>query len=444
MRMVLVFTLALMGSGCVHLDAKPMNFACRPLLDGNVDTYQPSALFAQIQRDAGYDDRAGESLTSPQGVAVDNISPNDLLISALNSKAELNRIGARSPKVLLLSGGGSWGAFGAGFLRKRNVRDWDAVTGISTGSLQGLFVAAGDYDRMVGEYAISEEAEVATANSIPGILRKGSQYDIAPLRMRVFEYLLNSPSGELPFERMARPNAPALFVGMVEASSGNLKVVAISAIVRKSFARGKPDAAKLGALADCIAGVTLASSSIPVRLTPVRIDGKAYFDGGVRSSVFEAGVALRLASGAKSGNPYVAPDLYVVRNGPTVVFGDDVDPATGRPNVDVRPDVGRIAMRGYSTIVNQSELMSIAGLRLSYPQGSIKVITADGFNHPRDPGACGPRPRAVFDPTFMRCLIGWGERKASRCKWIDLDLTLSVSPDHRRPEEEPCNAFDQL
>lgn len=444
MRAAPVLTLALMASGCVHLDAKPMDFACGPLLEGHVATYQPSPLLAQIQRDAGYDDLEGQGLAAPEFRAIDAVSAGDPLVGALASANRLTDKDARGAKVLMLSGGGSWGAFGAGFLRKQPIRDWDVVTGISTGSLQGLFVAAGDYDRMAIEYGISDEAELAVPNSKIGIVRKGSQYDIAPLRAQLFDYLLASPSGELPFERMARADAPALFTGVVEASSGDLKVVAVSAVVREEYASGKPDAARLAALTECIVGVTLASSSIPVRLTPVRIDRKAYVDGGVRSSVFEAGVASRAAFAAASPGAAAAPDLYVIRNGPTVVFRDKADPATGRPKVDVRPDVGRVGMRGYSTIVNQSELMSIAALRLGYPRGAIRLMTADGFNHPRDPARCGPRPEALFDPGFMRCLIGWGERKASRCRWIELAAMGVPNLELARPPEEPCDAFDQL
>lgn len=442
MRPLILTIAALLISGCVHLDAKPMNFTCGPLLDGHVETYRPSPLFAQIQRDAGYDDLSGKPLTVMRNASTDVVTADDALIGALAEKTKINSVDDTTQKVLLLSGGGSWGAFGAGYLRKLSIRDWDAVTGISTGSLQGLFVAAGDYDRMVTEYRISNEAEVAKPNSIIGLLRKGSQYDITPLRGKVFEYLLTGTSGELPFDRIVRPEAPALFVGMVEASSGDLKVVAVSAIVRKAYANGRPNTEQIGALANCIGGVTLASSSIPVRLTPVQIDGKTYLDGGVRSSVFEAGVALRLDTANKSAMIRTEADLYVLRNGPTIVFSDERARVNGPANVDIRPDIGRVGMRGYSTIVNQNELMSIAGLRLSYPKGRIKVMTADGFNHPQYPGACGPRPAAIFDPVFMNCLIGWGERKASRCRWIELETLSADMSIHRSRNEEPCHAFD--
>lgn len=405
--------------GCLHLDARPMTFTCGSMLAPHVTTYQPTPLFSQLQRDAGHDQ--GEALIEGQGLTYERVTADDPLVRALGDGPM--RLAGGPRRTLMLSGGGSWGAFGAGFLREKGIRDWSIVTGISTGSLQALFVAAGDYDHMVREYGIGDEAELARANSTLGLLRKGSQYDIRPLRAKLIAYLSDRSGGTLPFERMARPGSPALFIGMVEAGSGDMKVVAVSDMVRSVYADGPPGSARIEALTDCVAGVTLASSSIPVRLTPVRIDGKTYFDGGVRSSVFDAGVAQRLAFADKASNGASAPELYVIRNGPTIVFRDAIDPATGKARVDARPDIGRVGLRGYSTIVNQSELMSIAALRLVYPRGSIRVMTADGFDGPRNPDRCGPRPEAVFDPSFMHCLIAWGGEKARSFDWIELDDT---------------------
>ena len=165
---------------------------------------------------------------------------------------------------------------------------------------------------------------------------------------------------------------------------------------------------------------------------PVQIDGHTYVDGGVRSSVFEAGVGRRLSRfTAKTAS--AAPHIYVMRNGPTIVFRDANDP--GKPGVaavDARPDIMRVGMRAYSTLVNQNELMSIASLRLNYPRGPISVISADGFNAPMNPKPCGPRPEALFEARFMHCLIDWGAYKARFGPgWIslrELDAARSADP----------------
>lgn len=423
MRVAILIPVTLVTSGCVHLDAKPLTFSCGSLLSENVETYQPTPLFEEIQRDAGYDDPPERASLAPTtaGIQADNIDyKTDNLIAALRSASTRQGMLGRKDKMLMLSGGGSWGAFGAGFLQAYKHKDWTLVAGISTGALQGVLVAAGDYDRLVTEYTIEREEELARTNSIFGIARKGSQYDIAPLRQKVMNYLSDTSRGKTPLGRMAEPGSPELFVGMVEARSGDLKVVAITRMVRTVFSGNRtPAPESIETLADCVAGVTLASSSIPVRLTPVQIDGHSFIDGGVRSSVFDTGVARRLAEYRRTFK--ATPEIYVIRNGPTVVFRDKLVKKTDIAKVDVRPDVARVGMRGYSTIVNQSELMSIASLRLNYPTGPINVMTADGFNS-KARLSCGPRPEAVFDPAFMQCLIKWGAQKAERTpeSWIKL------------------------
>ncbi|MCA1200130.1 patatin-like phospholipase family protein [Sphingomonas sp. R647] len=434
MRALMILPMAMALGGCFSqlLDAKPMHFTCGPRLEYHMQTFQPSPLFKQLQRDAGFDEGTIDALAGPVGASLDDgDGKDDAIIGALRAAAARHSAKAigTGPKTLMLSGGGSWGAFGAGFLRDKGIRDWAVVTGISTGSLQSLFVAAGDYDRMVREYGITRQEDLALTNSLFGAVRKGSEYDLAPLRRKLMDYLLPA-TGELPFERMMKPGSPELFIGMVEARSGDMKVVAVSAMVRQVYSgTAPPDRAKVAALAECVAGVALASSSIPVRLSPVQIDQRTYFDGGVRSSVFDAAVARRQDIASKSlGAP---PELYVIRNGPTIVFRDAKEEKRGRETdryaVDAKPHVLRVGMRGYSTIVNQSELMSIAALRLSYPRGQIFVMTADGFNNAAvNPVPCGPRPGEVFNAKFMDCLIRWGSHKAKApsLPWIELDQLL--------------------
>jgi hypothetical protein len=412
-------------AGCAHLGAEPMTFRCEDLLGEHVQTYQGTPLIAELQEYAGEDDgpREAKSFGSgPNAPEATNLS-KDAVVRALSASAD--RLRQSPPTTLMLSGGGSWGAFGAGFLDAYGRRDWNVVTGISTGALQGVLVAAGDYSRLVEEYGIKAQEDLARTNSLTGFLAKGSQYDIRPLRHRVLKYLLEEKDGQLPFDRMARDGAPALFVGMVEARTGELKVVAVTQMVRSVFkpAAPRPSEARVRQLAECVAGVTLASSSIPVRLTPVQIDGRTYMDGGVRSSVFDAGIAERVSFAAdaapEKGVKVEPSDIYVLRNGPTVVFRDKPG-KSGEAEVDERPDAMRVGLRGYSTIVNQSELMSIASLRLIYPKGTIKVMTADGFNSTQNPKPCGPRPEAVFEPAFMTCLIEWGRYRAANAPWIEL------------------------
>lgn len=412
-----------------------MNFSCGNfLLADNVETYQPTPLFDEIKRDAGYDECPNGADGRPDCSNIQAHSldlDGDPIVEAMDAwrARKARSLGSQSTgapadiPVLMLSGGGGWGAFGAGYLNALGKRDWAVVTGVSTGALQGLYIAAGDYDRLQAAYDINKESDLARPNGLFGVLLRGSEYDIGPLREKVLDYLAPA-TGESPLLRIARPGSPALSVAMVEARSGDLRVVHVSRMVRAAFGSNpRPTPVEVRRVAACVAGVVIGSSSIPARLTPVRIDGHTYVDGGVRSSVFDVAIGRRMtqyaaraaAAPAPAPRPDAArPHLYVIRNGPTIVFRDaDDKDHPGVAQVDARPDILRVGLRGYSTIVNQNEVTSIAALRLTYPRGGISVISADGFNAPNNPGPCGPRPAALFSAPFMHCLIGWGRYKAT-------------------------------
>lgn len=435
MRIAAIISVPVLLGGCVHLGARPMQFRCGDMLSGNIESYQSTPLFAELQRDAGYDECPNGSDGKPDCSGIRSFqidgSGNDPIIEALKGWED-RRASILSDKraaplelpVLMLSGGGSWGAFGAGYLNQLGKRDWAVVTGVSTGALQGLFIAANDYAGLEAAYRIKDESELSKKNGLLRMLSRGSENDITPLRAKVMAYLLPSDGSESPLLRIARPDSPALSVATVEARSGDLKVVHITRLVRQAIATNQP----LSRVAECVAGAAIASSSIPVRLTPVQIDGHSYTDGGVRSSVFDTGIGERMTKFLARPDARDRPHLYVIRNGPTIVFRDaDDKDHPGIAEVDARPDILRLGLRGYSTIVNQNELMSIASLRINYPKGPISVISADGFNAPRPkpgdishpagevpviPPSCGPRPAALFDKTFMNCLADWGRFKA--------------------------------
>jgi hypothetical protein len=451
MRVFGILPATLLLGGCIHLGAKPMSFACGGMLDGNIETYRSTPLFKELQRDAGLDEcptgadgkpNCGQAhtLSADSGEA---FTKDDPVIKALEDwrarKVSLVSPQASSeplePPVLMLSGGGAWGAFGAGYLNARERPDWAIVTGVSTGALQGMFVAAGDYPALAKAYRVQDGSEIARSKGLIGVVFGGSEFDIAPLRQKVMGYLLPPKEGASPLLRLLRPSAPEFSAAMVEARSGDLKVVHVTGMVRANLTgANRTDPAQLRRVADCVGGVVLASSSIPVRMTPVQIDGHTYFDGGVRSSVFDTGMGQRFARFA-AGNRGAQPHIYVLRNGPTIVFRDAEEPnKPGTAAVDARPDAMRVGLRAYSTIVNQTELWSIAGLRLNYPRGPISVISADGFNSPTNPMPCGPRPATMFEGKFMRCLVDWGDFKArSGPQWIPLS-ELEISP---RPGASP-------
>jgi hypothetical protein len=79
----------------------------------------------------------------------------DALVERIARRAET--CGGSTFDVLILSGGGEYGAYGTGFLRGRKSRpsdsmpDFDMVTGISTGALIAPYAFLGDSESLAGD-----------------------------------------------------------------------------------------------------------------------------------------------------------------------------------------------------------------------------------------------------------------------------------------------------
>jgi hypothetical protein len=438
MKRILV-TLAAMAftlGGCsgpqALLGSRPMQFTC-PNLEPHMATYN-HRLFSELKENAVSRTVAAQDQAKMQTFA------KARELGEFAAADALSRGGESGGNYLLLSGGGQWGAFGAGFLAAPDMANpkWDVVTGISTGAIQTLFVGAGQYQQMAKEYRIEGE-NPASSNGLFGLLTKGSEYDLSNLRKLLEEKLDNNL-----LEQIAEnPDEPELFIGMVKGQSTNLIIVHISAYIRDNLGiKGDPGKLTKTEIRDCITGLTLASSAIPLRLTPIQIrtspDGeyRTYMDGGVRSSVIdrqaidalETAQAMKLCRKAgltgdgcskaalaeyadKAALADVTPPtLFAVRNGPTIVPSGDFDDA-----IDDDPDAYVTAMRGYSILVNQNELASVTEMLSRYPSAQLNFVSADGYNwmtdgSPKSREACPERNEKVyFDQVFMQCLVTFGE-----------------------------------
>jgi len=213
-------------------------------------------------------------------------------------------------------------------------------------------------------------------------------------------------------------------VGYIEAKSGDFFYSDMHQIARTT------DSANARR---CIAGTTLASSAMPVTFQQVRINGRAYYDGGVRQSVF-ASFAEQLGRAARAQETGQSGDVpfYVVRNGPTGLIDGE-----GNDRPDRSPTVLTAAERAQTIVTNQLEVGSIAALRLQKPQGPLYFISADGWEDHRfttrqgKATTCGAiRKRldgAMFDPDFMDCLMDYGRTRADAEKpWRTL---MSIGKD---------------
>jgi predicted acylesterase/phospholipase RssA len=222
--------------------------------------------------------------------------------------------------VLVLSGGGEWGAYGAGFLNglygqtaappgEIPLGDYDFVSGISTGAIMATeawlaiiygrgSVGGANYglQQLASLYEVSDSQLFTAKNPLLSIVFSNGALDPAGLegivRQRVNAYIpvLRSDTA-----------ADRIEVGAVNVRNGNLYSFDLKAMAKS----GDP-----GAL-DCYSEAVLASSAIPLAFPPRYIDGYPYFDGSVRYLAYFDDVLLKLKQSGRN----VALNLVVIVNG---------------------------------------------------------------------------------------------------------------------------------
>jgi predicted acylesterase/phospholipase RssA len=360
--------------------------------------------------------------------------------------------------VLLLSGGGQWGAYGAGLLSRLNERGpahpdnpidrVAAVTSISTGTMQALYVAGHHggftdaFPELLKRYQPSRESEIVDRDWAGLALIKGSIAGLKPLQ-RMVEAALDETSAAAGggrvslLEAIARSPVPS-YAGFVDFGANQLMTVDMRRLAAMKDNDGRASGRTARA---CITAVALASSAIPMRFQQIRIrhlDGGAtvdrtYVDGGVNRGVFLA----RIADGMKRGSamrvkptqgapldPGAPPTLYVLRNGPT-----HVEVESRRQKLDGRSYGAVTAVEEtISAMVNRMEQDAIVGLRIDLPNGPVRFTTANGYDRfvwtedsrPPQTGCQRKTDGTMFDPDFMRCLIAYGKATAIRGPWRDL------------------------
>jgi hypothetical protein len=438
-RLLLVIIVSTVLGGCATRG--PLKIDCDGFSE-LVTELPPSPLVRDLQSDAsdvpflaGTPLRAQTASASPLAAAADRA-----VRQAAAGRAGLSatRRSAAGADVLLLSGGGQWGAFGAGFLNGLHDLKPELlprprlITGVSTGGLQAIILAlrADDkYAYLLDRYQPNDEAEIVDRGPDLMAVVTGSIAGLRPLKRRIENVLCTDghPARGCPrIDDLAREDSPDALIGFIEASTGKFLYVDVRKLARLAKGGGVSDRKRAQ---QCLVGAALASAAMPVFFQQVRVDDKTYYDGGVRQSVFEAEVGRELRAAAvrltrerlddlrRKRGPTLTekearavasamleeatPAIYVVRNGPTIVKADDkVDhKAAALPN----------ALRAEAIVVNQIEIGSIIELRLAHPKGPIRFITADGFN---DAGTCPKPDDIMFSPRFMRCLAAFGSERA--------------------------------
>ncbi|MBU4542326.1 MAG: patatin-like phospholipase family protein [Alphaproteobacteria bacterium] len=250
------------------------------------------------------------------------------------------RDGASRISYLAISGGGSGGAFGAGFLtgwsQSGTRPEFDVVSGVSTGALIAPFVFLGpSHDPILAELYTSGVAEtLVRPRPISALLGAGLS-DPQALQRLVAHYANEDMLGKIAAEHL---KGRRLFVATTNLDAQRTVIWDMGAIA----ASGDTRALML------FRDVLIASASIPAVFPPVMIDvtvkgrrfQEMHSDGGATTQLFTAPESF-LASTDLA--PPIRPgrvDLYILLN-------NMLDPEFEA----VKPSTLAIAGRAYATLV---------------------------------------------------------------------------------------------
>jgi predicted patatin/cPLA2 family phospholipase len=258
---------------------------------------------------------------------------------------------AKPCRVLVLSGGGSHGAFQAGVIKKlhENGKNWDIITGVSAGSFNTAFLGLfSQQNQSFGIKVMTETWLNMTSNNVYlwnwNPIYDQSILDNAPLNKTIYE-LVKKYGGK------ARRD---IIMGATNLNTGRLEL-----FNRTDFTS-----------VNKTASIVMASSSIPVVFPPFYFEGNYYVDGGVYS------------------NELVIPGIeYCLDRGYTNITIDSIvcsPPINKITNTEIYSDtlIG-IASRAYdimSNVVFNHELYSICN---NYKE--IKIILPMYIYKPNEP-----------------------------------------------------------
>lgn len=307
--------------------------------------------------------------------------------------------------ILALSGGGSFGAFGAGILSGWTARgdrpEFSIVTGVSAGAIIAPFAFLGSrYDGKLREiWTEYRTDQLIVLQIFSGLLGGGAALaDTKPLADLIARYVDRKMMAEIAREHR---KGRLLLIGTTNLDAQRPVVWNIGELA----VHGTDEAL------DTLRRVILASAAIPGAFPPVEIDvstgGKRFtelhVDGGTTRQVFVSPLNVPL----KTFNPlYAVPPrrhVYVVNNG---YLTPEYQP--------VKEQTIQIAGRSITTLLLNQGKNDIYRIwrEVQDDDGVFRVTTVpDNFK---------ARPKEIFDPVFQRALFeeGYGLAFAGKA-WAD-------------------------
>ena len=195
-----------------------------------------------------------------------------------------NSLKRKRREILVLSGGGARGAFGAGILEgwseSGSRPKFDVVTGVSVGSLQSVFAFLGkEYDNdLKSVFAVHQHLSKLSLWNSPA----GGLSDVTPFKKAIEKYYTKRVLDAVA--KRYKEEGARLYVGSTNLDAGEFVIWDMTAIA----ASGHPDAL------EHFRSILLSSCSMPMIFPPVFFDveqegesfDEMHVDGGVRSPLF--------------------------------------------------------------------------------------------------------------------------------------------------------------
>ena len=314
------------------------------------------------------------------------------------SRPELRGGGRAVMNSLALSGGGPYGAYGAGVLAGWTAAgtrpEFDVVTGVSTGALSAPFAFLGPkYDPALRQvFTHSHTSDIAIMRPVKGLLGGSSLSSNAPLAQLIAGYVTPSFLAEVAAEHR---KGRRLLIGTTNLDAGRPVIWDMGEIASS----GNPGSVEL------FRNVLLASAAIPAAFPPsfIKVTAEGYsfeemhVDGGTTRSVFLAPTQLTLGGmdhdlGAKPFRRF-----YVILNGYSTPHYKAVKPRT----LD-------IAGRAVTTLLTSQGVGDLYRLYEFCRRNGI------AYNLAYIPEDVPDTSTQAFDPVFMTHLYDVGYEMARR------------------------------
>ncbi len=305
--------------------------------------------------------------------------------------------------ILIISGGGDYGAFGAGFLKGwGSVREggllrpeFEVVSGVSTGALIAPFAYLGseeDYDEVVELYSNPKDDWVRERGLLFFLPANESFAEVPGLEREV-----RTAFGEERISRIAAESARGrlLVVNTTDLDDGGSRPFELAHIAADAARTGDPSK---------FHDLLLASSGIPGAFPPREIESGLYVDGGVTSNILYGG-DLRRNKGLRTLWSEIAPGLPPLRVRYFVILNNSLNATpqtTQRTWVAVIERSVELAVRA-STLTALRHLLALA--HIANLEGDttaeVRIVAIPDDWRPPVPG--------VFKEETMRALEKLGE-----------------------------------